>query len=75
MADRSAILEQFQTLSPEEKLALIDDLWLATTDEIAAEPLSVVERAFLDARLSDASLHKDEERDWAQVRDELRRRT
>ncbi len=75
MADRSAILKQFQSLPVDERLALIDELWLVATDEVAAEPLSETERAFLDARLEDANLHKDEERDWDQVREELRRRT
>lgn len=75
MADRASILEQFQSLPADERLALIDELWLVTTDEVAAEPLSDAERAFLDARLEDAELHKDQERDWAEVRDELRRGT
>lgn len=75
MADRTSILKQFQSLPADERLALIDELWLVTTDEIAAEPLTDAEQAFLDARLEDAELHKDQERDWDQVRGELRRRT
>lgn len=71
MASKSELIKQFQSLAPEERLALIDELWLVTTDEIVAEPLTEVEQAFLEARLADAELHKDQERDWEEVRDEL----
>lgn len=71
MVDRASILKQVQELTPEERLALIDELWLSATNEIVDRPLGTAEREFLDARVRDAALHVEDERDWEQLYAEL----
>lgn len=75
MAANATILGQFRALSAEEKLAVIDELWLGAVREIQVQPLSYAERAFLDERLLDAESSQAEERDWEDVRSELLQRT
>jgi putative addiction module component (TIGR02574 family) len=63
----------FETLSADEKVRYVQDLW----DLIAAEPSTVPvpawHRQFIEERLADYRATPDEGDAWEQVRDELNR--
>jgi putative addiction module component (TIGR02574 family) len=70
----AAIESELRTLSPAERILLVEEIW----DRIAAEPdsvpLSPAHRAELDRRLDELEKNPDPGRPWSEVRDELRRR-
>ena len=68
MGEPARIIEAFRRLSRVEKLALLDDLWLETAQEVNLTEVSDDERRFLAERLRDAEEHVDEEQDWTDFR-------
>jgi putative addiction module component (TIGR02574 family) len=70
----ATIETELRTLSPSERILLVEEIW----DRIAAEPATVpllhAHRAELDRRLDALEKNPDPGRPWAEVRDELLRR-
>jgi len=52
-------------------LALLDELWLETEQELNLSEISDEERRFLTECLLDSEAHVDEEQDWTDFRSEL----
>ena len=70
----ATIETELRTLSPAERILLVEEIW----DRIAAEPdnvpLSPAHLAELDRRLDALEKNPDPGRPWVEVRDELLRR-
>jgi putative addiction module component (TIGR02574 family) len=66
-----AIEAELRTLSPSERILLVEEIW----DRIAAEPDSVpvsdAQRAELDRRLDALEKQPEPGRPWSELRDEL----
>jgi putative addiction module component (TIGR02574 family) len=55
-----AQLPQVMALSTEEKLALIDELWISIEPELDRIPVSEVEKQLLDERLAEHAAHPED---------------
>ncbi len=64
--------EEVASLSPQERLTLIEQLWDSLDD--AAIPLSGEQQAELERRLANFDLDRDRSVTWQQLRAELQQR-
>lgn len=71
MIDRS-LFDQAANLSPAERLELIGALW--DTLSHADIPVTEDERALVDARLTDAARHPNDESSLSAVKERLKKR-
>ena len=69
----AAIESVLQTLSPAERILLVEEIWDRIATEPENVPVSPAQRAELDRRLADLERNPDAGRPWAEIRDELRR--
>lgn len=66
-----AILEHCRTLSLDEKLRVLEELWDEIQSEGAVRPITDDERAFLEERIREAEADPRPDRSWEDVRHEL----
>jgi hypothetical protein len=66
-----AILERFNCMSLEAKLALLHELWSEVLGELEHRPATDAEKRFLDERLQALENDEREDRGWDDVREDL----
>ena len=71
----STLRDQIGTLSPDEKLDLLDELWQSLNDELDALPLTDAQRAELDHRIALYECNPSDVIPWAQVKANLFKRS
>jgi putative addiction module component (TIGR02574 family) len=70
--DRSAILAQAMTLSVEERLQLVQDIWNSIAAEEIPFGLSVAQKRELDRRIAELNANPDNVLTWEQIKAHVR---